>query len=73
MTSPTFAPVTATAAFLALVPVVALAHEGHHEGMSAPVGLRHLLSQPDHLAVLAMVVALVGVSGWQVYRNRTPR
>jgi len=73
MTSPTFAPITATAVFLALVPVVALAHEGHHEGMRATVGLRHLLTQPDHLAMLAMVVALLGVTGWQVYRNRTPR
>ena len=41
--------------------------------MSASVGLGHLLTQPDHLAMLAMVVALVGVTGWQVYRNRAPR
>ncbi len=73
MTLPTFAPAAATAAFLALVPVIALAHEGQHEGMETSVGLRHLLTQPDHLAMLGVVVALLGFTGWRIYRNRTPR
>ena len=73
MTQPTLAPVAATAAFLAALPAFALAHEGDHTGMSASVGLRHMLTQPDHLAILGLAFALVVVSGWQVYRNRIPR
>jgi hydrogenase/urease accessory protein HupE len=66
--------IRATLTAIALLPAsAALAHEGHHQGMSAPVGLRHMLTQPDHLAILALAFALVALSGWQVYRNRTPR
>jgi hypothetical protein len=41
--------------------------------MSASVGLRHLLTQPDHLVMLALGAALVGLGGWRVYRGRMLR
>ncbi|MDB5424756.1 MAG: hypothetical protein JWQ29_2172 [Phenylobacterium sp.] len=64
----TLAPTLATAAFLALVPVAALAHEGHHDGMSFAQAARHMLTQPDHLAMLALAVLLIGYGGWRLYR-----
>jgi len=51
-----------------LIPTLALAHEGHHDGMSFTEGARHLLTQPDHLAMLALLAALVGYGGWRLYR-----
>jgi hydrogenase/urease accessory protein HupE len=49
-------PIPAAAALLASVaPLTALAHPGPHQSTS---GLLHLLTEPDHLALLAGVVAL---------------
>jgi CDP-diglyceride synthetase len=56
-----------------LAPTIAFAHEGDHEGMSLVEGARHLLTQPDHLAMLALLAAFVGFGGWRLYRDRTPR
>ncbi|MCR5879481.1 HupE/UreJ family protein [Phenylobacterium sp. J367] len=39
----------------------AVAHEGHHEQMADAAALRHLLTEPDHLAILAAVVLLIAV------------
>jgi hydrogenase/urease accessory protein HupE len=46
-------------ALLFTLPSVAMAHPGNHSDL----GLRHLLTQPDHLAMLAagIVVAIVVV------------
>jgi len=71
--SGTLVPSLVTAASLALVPVAALAHEGRHDGMGFIQATRHLLSQPDHLAILAVFVALFSYGGWRVYRSRTLR
>jgi hydrogenase/urease accessory protein HupE len=46
---------------LTLLPSAALAHPGDHNA----TGLLHLLSEPDHLAMLAAVVAVLG---YLVYR-----
>jgi len=61
------------AAVAALPASAALAHDGHHEGMSATQGLRHLLTDPDHVAMLAILIVLVGLGGWRFYRSRSPR
>jgi hydrogenase/urease accessory protein HupE len=56
----------------------ALAHPGH--GSSAPAmgwseGLRHVLSQPDHIAMLigAVAAAVVVVRAWRAARARRGR
>ena len=49
-----------TALFAAL-PSSALAHAGDHSAR----GLTHLLTEPDHLALIAV---LVGVAAWVVYK-----
>lgn len=46
---------------LILLPSAALAHPGDHHGM----GLTHLLTEPDHLA---MITAVVAVLGYAIYR-----
>jgi hypothetical protein len=69
----TLVPSLVTAACLALVPVAALAHEGRHDGMGFVQAARHLLTQPDHLAILAGLVALLSYGGWRVYRSRSLR
>ena len=45
----------------ALAPSAALAHPGDHPA----TGLVHLLTEPDHLAMIAVVV---GVLGYALYR-----
>ena len=45
------------AALLLTLPSAALAHPGDHTGL----GLRHLLTEPDHLAMLAAVVVVAAV------------
>ena len=46
---------------LIVLPSAALAHPGDHHGVS----LAHLLTEPDHLA---MITAVVAVLGYAVYR-----
>ncbi len=47
--------------FLALLPSAAFAHEGDHSHAGFFANLRHLLTEPDHLAMLATAAALVAV------------
>lgn len=49
-----------------LLPATAMAHSGDHS-QSAPT---HMLSEPDHLAGLALVVAL-GLAIWLWHRRRS--
>ncbi len=44
---------------LTLIPTAALAHEGNHAQLGFFGNLHHLLSEPDHLAMLATATALV--------------
>ncbi|MET0272184.1 MAG: HupE/UreJ family protein [Phenylobacterium sp.] len=53
-----------------IVSLPAAAHEGHHEQLGAVEAIRHLLTQPDHLAILAILVILAAVGGWQWRRAR---
>jgi hydrogenase/urease accessory protein HupE len=53
-------------------PVVALAHDAPHERLDLAHGLRHLVTQPDHLLELAVLLALL-FAGWRVYRSRTAK
>ncbi len=47
---------------------LALAHPGeHHMGLLG--GIAHLLSEPDHLAML-LIAAIVGISGAHALRRR---
>jgi hypothetical protein len=63
MTQKTWTMIIPAAAGLAaaIFGLPAAAHEGHHEQLGAVAALRHLLTQPDHLAVLALLVLLVGL------------
>ncbi|EEW25354.1 hypothetical protein [Rhodobacter ferrooxidans] len=45
---------------LTLLPTAALAHAGDH----SHVGLFHLLTEPDHLAMLAVAVVAVALAVW---------
>jgi ABC-type enterochelin transport system permease subunit len=59
-------------AALAAAPATALAHPGDHSGLTLAQAAQHMLTQPDHMAVLAMTVALAG-AGWgalKVWRAR---
>ncbi len=47
---------------LMLLPSAALAHPGDHHA----TGLLHLLTEPDHLAMIALVVAVLG---YAIYRR----
>lgn len=47
-----------------LTPAAALAHEGHHETLSAAEALTHLLTQPDHQLELAGLVVAIVAGGW---------
>jgi hydrogenase/urease accessory protein HupE len=49
---------------LSLIPTAALAHEGDHSHGGFFGNLRHLLTEPDHLAMMATAVLLVGVLVW---------
>jgi hypothetical protein len=57
--------ITATAAFLATA-VSAGAHPGSHE-LTVSQSAFHLLTQPDHLALIAAALAL---GGYIIYRAR---
>jgi hypothetical protein len=59
----------ALAALLSLAPVAALAHEGHHEQMTALQIARHVLTQPDHLLALGGLAALAAVFGRRLVRR----
>ncbi len=49
-----------------LIPATAMAHSGDHS-QSAPT---HMLSEPDHLAALALIAALgLGVWIWRKHRS----
>ncbi len=48
---------------LTLLPSAALAHPGDHRAS----GLWHLLTEPDHLAMLAGVVAVLGYAVWKIW------
>jgi len=48
-------------AFAALVPSAALAHPGDHSHAGVTANLRHLLTEPDHLAMLAAAVLAVAL------------
>jgi hypothetical protein len=50
-----------------LTPTAALAHAGDHFGLSVQGILHHVMSQPDHTA---MVVAGCAVAGLLVWRAR---
>jgi hypothetical protein len=68
---PTFAGMSGVLEFVFASP--ALAHEGHHEAMSATQGLQHLLSQPDHQLELAGLVVVAVIGGWFWVRARARR
>lgn len=50
---------------LALIPSTALAHPGDHRAD----GLLHFLSQPDHAALIALGVAVLGYAVWKWSRS----
>ena len=52
-----------------LTPTLALAHPGDHSTMTFAQGMRHLLTEPDHLAMMA-ALAVVAVGGWGLLRAR---
>ena len=53
-------------AFLAvLAPAAALAHDGDHARIGFVGTLAHLLTEPDHLAMLAVAAAVVAVVVWR--------
>jgi hypothetical protein len=54
------------AAILLIMPSLALAHPGHHEGMTAAQAEQHLFSQPDHLALLAVAVMVVAFGATRI-------
>ena len=52
------------AALLVAIASPALAHEGHHEHMSAAQAAHHLLTQPDHQIAFAGLVVAIVAGGW---------
>lgn len=50
---------------LTLAPSAALAHPGDHHA----TGLWHLLTEPDHLAMIAIVVAVLGYALYRWARS----
>jgi hydrogenase/urease accessory protein HupE len=52
---------------LAVLPTTALAHPGDHSHIGFIGNLRHLLTEPDHLAMLA---AAVGVAAVVIYLRK---
>ena len=44
----------------ALVPAAALAHPGDHHALDLAAGLRHILTEPDHLMTLAALALVLG-------------
>ena len=55
-----------------LTPTLALAHPGDHSAMTFAQGMRHLFSEPDHLAMMG-ALAVVAVGGWGFLRARRAR
>ena len=51
----------------ALLPTAVLAHPGVHEPNKFVANLRHIFSEPDHLAMLAAAAIVVGVV---IYRRK---
>ena len=51
----------------ALLPTAAFAHPGFHEPNRVVATLRHIFSEPDHLAMLAAAAIVVGV---MIYRRK---
>lgn len=49
---------------LSLIPTAALAHEGDHSHNGFFTNLRHLLTEPDHLAMMATAALIIGVLVW---------
>ena len=49
---------------LALLPSVALAHPGDHGPAGVVANLRHVLTEADHLALLAVMVAVAAALIW---------
>jgi uncharacterized membrane protein YphA (DoxX/SURF4 family) len=72
MNQKTWKTIIPAAAALAAVVVSlpAAAHEGHHEQFGAAEAIRHLLTQPDHLAILGGFVILAALGAWQWRRAR---
>lgn len=50
-------------AALTLLPSAALAHPGDHR----TAGLWHLLTEPDHLAMIAAAAAVLGYAVWKLW------
>jgi hypothetical protein len=50
-------------ALLVALPTVALAHAGDHSGLS----LTHLISEPDHLVLIAACVAVVALVVYKLW------
>ena len=50
-------------ALLVALPTVALAHAGDHSGL----GLTHLISEPDHLVLIAACVAVVALVFYKLW------
>lgn len=50
-------------ALLAFAPSAALAHPGDHRGD----GMLHFLSQPDHVALIALGAAVLGYAVWKLW------
>jgi hypothetical protein len=50
-------------ALLVALPTVALAHAGDHSGL----GLTHLISEPDHLVLIAACVAVVALVVYKLW------
>lgn len=50
-------------ALAALSPTLALAHSGEHHG-SFFHGLGHVLTEPDHLAMVCALAAVIGAGVW---------
>lgn len=46
-----------------LVPGMAIAHEGAHGG-GLTSGFVHVISEPDHLAIVCLGAALIGCASW---------
>lgn len=53
------------AALALLAPLAAQAHPQHAGGHPLGAGLAHLLSEPDHLALLLAPVVVAGVWAWR--------
>lgn len=53
----------------ALAPVSAWAHPGEHH-VNFLGGIMHLLSEPDHLAMV-LIAVVAGIAGARIYRRRS--